>query len=82
MLAQARDSGSYDVTLWGWLDVAGVWAIMTWIGTVGVVSVSFAGGAVMIEPALIAGIDRVFPQITNYAASAEADVWLAGSSFD
>lgn len=81
LAAACRVGGSASVTLWGRHEVSGVWAVMTWIGTSGVVSLTFAGGPLILEPALLAGIDRVYPQVSAYTGPAELDVWLAGSSF-
>ena len=72
--------GSGSVTLWGKSDTSDVWAIMTWIGSSGVIAVT-SGSPVMIEPALLAGIDRVHPQVSARVAPAVIDAWLSGSSF-
>ena len=77
-----RTAGSASVTFWGKSAFSNEWGILTWIGTAGVVAVTFAGGGQMIEPALIAGIDRVHLQTSVFAGGGTLDAWLGGSSPD
>ena len=79
----SRVGTSFDATLYVKYAFSQEWAIATWWGTSGVTSVTTAGGAVIVEPLLLLGIDAVYVQVDNFVGVDEAaDVWLAGSSFD
>jgi hypothetical protein len=73
---------SFVLTMWGLDAVSGEWAILTDYGTAGVKTITTAGVNVDRDPpVLLAGIERVYPQIsTNTGAT--ADVWLSVASFD
>lgn len=77
MTLSHRIAGGSSVTVWVKADYSDVWAKALWIGTSGVVGVSFAGGPVMIEPAKLEGIDRFYLQVSSHSGG-ELDAWAAG----
>lgn len=75
-------AASFDLTLYARCKFSGVWGVVAWFGTAGTVSITTAGGPVVVEPLLIAGIDEVYPHANNFAGGGTANVWLAGSTPD
>lgn len=74
-----RTSNGSAVTVWVRPKYSNEWSVATWLGTSGVVAVNF-GTPVILEPAVLAGIDEVFLQVTTHTGGT-LDAWLAGSTF-
>jgi hypothetical protein len=77
MATSEQAGGTFDLTLWGKHQMTGQWAVITWFGTGGSVSVDDTGN--LREPLLISGLEEIYCQFTNFAGSAQAAVWLGGS---
>ena len=68
--------------MWGRYKHSKQWALLTWFGTAGALTIVTAtdGGVAIPAPLEINGIDEVWPEIDTVTGVGEVcDVWLAGS---
>lgn len=82
VVAESVGGTSFNLTLWGFDNTSGKWVVIDEFETSGTVTVTTAApNLYRSAPLLIAGLDRVYAEISAITG-ATANVWLYANSFD